>query len=101
MKKIKLILLVFIAFLISSIIACNSGNKKVNDENIDSSEIFISDNKEEYTDSIENTGGTELGNEYTAKYICPNHCNGSGSDKEGECPECEMELMENPSFNTE
>jgi hypothetical protein len=43
---------------------------------------------------------TELGVEYTAKYICPNHCKGSGSDKPGECenPDCGMELMENPNF---
>ncbi len=42
----------------------------------------------------------DLGIEYTSKFICPNHCKGSGSDKEGECsnPECGMELMENPNY---
>lgn len=41
-----------------------------------------------------------LGIEHTAKYICPNHCKGSGSDKAGVCKnsECGMELMENPNY---
>jgi hypothetical protein len=36
--------------------------------------------------------------EYTAKYICPDHCKGSGSDKPGVCVKCGMELIENPDF---
>ncbi len=37
----------------------------------------------------------ELGKEYTSKYICPNHCKGSGSDVFGTCPVCGMEYIEN------
>ncbi len=33
--------------------------------------------------------------EYTEKYICPMHCTGSGSVKEGNCNNCGMELIEN------
>ncbi len=36
--------------------------------------------------------------EYTSRYICPNHCPGSGSDKPGVCPVCGMELIENPDW---
>ena len=36
-----------------------------------------------------------LGKEYSAPYICPNHCSGSGSDEFGECPVCGMEYIEN------
>ena len=34
---------------------------------------------------------------YTAPYICPNHCKGSGSDKPGKCSVCGMELIKNPN----
>jgi len=33
--------------------------------------------------------------DFVAKYICPNHCEGSGALKEGVCKTCEMELIEN------
>ena len=35
--------------------------------------------------------------DYAAKYICPIPCPESGSDKPGECPNCDMELIENPN----
>lgn len=30
------------------------------------------------------------GKEFTSAYVCPMHCEGSGSDAEGECPVCGM-----------
>ena len=33
--------------------------------------------------------------EYTSDYICPMHCEGSGSDTTGNCPVCEMEYVKN------
>lgn len=30
------------------------------------------------------------GPEYTSAYICPMHCEGSGSDQPGNCPKCGM-----------
>lgn len=33
---------------------------------------------------------------YTAPYVCPNHCKGSGGKKPGNCPECGMEYIKNP-----
>jgi len=35
------------------------------------------------------------GKEYTSKYICPMHCNGSGSDTTGVCPDCGMDYVPN------
>ena len=102
MKKVKLIFISFITFSIFGIIACNSSEENTNEGNIDSTEVVISDNSEESVKSDENVNTqAELGNEYTAKYICPNHCKGSGSDKEGECSICEMELMENPGYEAQ
>lgn len=34
--------------------------------------------------------------EYTSTYICPMHCEGSGSDSAGICPICEMDYVQNP-----
>ncbi len=41
---------------------------------------------------------TKLGPEFTSAYICPMHCEGSGSDKAGKCPVCEMDLRANEDF---
>lgn len=30
------------------------------------------------------------GKEYTSAYVCPMHCEGSGSDQAGTCPACGM-----------
>lgn len=35
------------------------------------------------------------GKEYTAAYICPMYCKGSGSDKPGTCPACKMDYEKN------
>ena len=36
------------------------------------------------------------GIEYTSAYICPMHCDGSGSDQAGTCPVCGMDYVKNP-----
>lgn len=33
------------------------------------------------------------GKEYTSAYVCPMHCEGSGSDEAGECPVCGMDYV--------
>ncbi|MEO0733552.1 MAG: heavy metal-binding domain-containing protein [Bacteroidota bacterium] len=33
------------------------------------------------------------GKEYTSAYVCPMHCDGSGSDQAGECPVCGMDYV--------
>ena len=35
------------------------------------------------------------GKEYTSAYICPMHCDGSGSDEAGKCPVCGMDYVKN------
>jgi hypothetical protein len=37
----------------------------------------------------------EPGKEYTSAYVCPMHCEGSGSDSEGTCPKCGMDYVAN------
>lgn len=33
------------------------------------------------------------GKEYTSAYVCPMHCEGSGSDEMGKCPVCGMDYV--------
>ena len=33
--------------------------------------------------------------EYSSAYVCPMHCDGSGSDSAGTCPVCAMDYIEN------
>ena len=35
------------------------------------------------------------GPEYTSAYVCPMHCEGSGSDEPGKCPVCGMDYVAN------
>ncbi|BDS09436.1 heavy metal-binding domain-containing protein [Aureispira anguillae] len=55
---------------------------------------FEVDSSEHKTDQVEQTG-----KEYTAAYICPMHCEGSGSEKEGACPICGMDYVKNEQHN--
>jgi len=48
--------------------------------------------------SMEEGDMDKSGPEYTSRYICPMHCEGSGSDEPGECPVCGMAYEENPDY---
>jgi len=41
------------------------------------------------------------GPEYTSAYICPMHCEGSGSSEPGTCSVCKMELRPNSNFKAD
>jgi len=43
-------------------------------------------------------GADKQGPEYTSAYICPMHCEGSGSDEPGECPVCGMDYVKNENM---
>ena len=45
--------------------------------------------------SAQTENAEELGKEYTAAYVCPMHCEGSGSEEEGNCPKCGMAYVAN------
>jgi rubrerythrin len=49
--------------------------------------------KEESTQAEEEA--EKQGPEYTSAYICPMHCEGSGSEKPGTCPVCGMDYVKN------
>ena len=43
-----------------------------------------------------NKATDKSGPEYTAHWICPMHCKGSGSEQKGDCPTCGMAYVLNP-----
>ena len=50
---------------------------------------------------VKKVGKKALGNnskEYDSKYICTQHCDGSGSDAEGECPGCSSTYVLNENY---
>lgn len=47
----------------------------------------------EQTDHSHEGAAHGEGKAYTAAYVCPMHCEGSGSDSEGKCPVCNMDYV--------
>ena len=43
----------------------------------------------------------EQGKEYTSAYVCPMHCEGSGSEEAGECPVCGMDYVVNEDHQSD
>ena len=83
MKSLKFVLALMIFGLLSVGIYSCGGSKKTS-------------SKTEQTQDA-----TKQGKEYTSDYICPMHCEGSGSDKPGDCPVCGMEYKKNDKNDTE
>ncbi len=95
MKAVKLAAKLIAVISFTAFFACSSEQK--NDvQNADSLNVnskTVDSLNTENTKVIKETKPTD----YTAKYICPMHCPNSGSDKMGDCPNCGMELIENPT----
>ena len=90
----KTINLAFILFLFVSFFSCSSKNNNSNTEK----EAIIN---KKVNKTIVDTFVLEVKKEETYKtfqYICPQADKEGNSDKEGNCPICEMELIENPDF---
>ena len=52
-------------------------------------------------DHSEHQTSAEKGKEYTSAYVCPMHCEGSGSEEPGKCPVCEMDYVKNEEHSAE
>ena len=50
------------------------------------------DNASESTGNANSVAHGE-GSQYTAAYVCPMHCEGSGSNEAGKCPACGMDYV--------
>ncbi|MFT4565074.1 MAG: hypothetical protein ACJA1A_002651 [Saprospiraceae bacterium] len=84
MKSLKFIMTVMaFGLLTMSIYSCGGNNK-------------TDTTKTEQAEDV-----SKQGKEYTSNYICPMHCEESGSDKPGKCPVCGMDYKMNDKSNTE
>jgi rubrerythrin len=61
--------------------SCGDSASKASDENAES--------------QTEQKSEQQQGPEYTSAYICPMHCEGSGSEEPGTCPVCGMDYVKN------
>jgi len=78
MKNIKTIAAIIFLALTLSMVSCKDKVQESNkNEGVISEEI------------------AEQGKEYTSAYVCPMHCESSGSDEEGTCPTCGMTYVKN------
>ncbi len=61
-----------------------------------STALLIGSSVSSCTFTKEKTPASEqTGPEYTSAYVCPMHCEGSGSDEPGTCPVCNMDYVPN------
>ena len=78
MKKIKIFMLIpaflFLGIMISS--CGNSGKSKA-------------------------TQMEQQAKEYASSYVCPMHCEGSGSENSGNCPSCGMTYVKNEEHTSD
>lgn len=77
-------------------VACNNSENNPSSEKGESVEMH--DESHEGHDHSPQEASSEKdksGPEYTSKYICPMHCEGSGSEKPGKCPVCGMDYKAN------
>lgn len=68
------------------------GTEQHDDGEHDGEDGHDHDNHSHYGDS---TSVDMNSKEYASAYICPMHCEGSGSNAEGKCPVCGMDYVAN------
>lgn len=79
--------ILFCATLILGFIACGDSSHEGHGEDATHHEGAATDNSDGQI-MPENSGP-----EYTSTYICPMHCEGSGSEEAGTCPVCGMDYV--------
>ncbi len=108
MKKFNLITVMIVLFAVGFLAtSCGGGEAKTDGQEPAATEQ--TDAKSEQTEAkSETTEATEKdgeakgeegvdksGKEYTSAYVCPMHCEGSGSAEPGKCPKCGMDYVKN------
>ena len=92
-----------IMFAFAGIVACGE-KTEASDKGVESTEVSTEDTSDEATKEAMDTSkemNAEEGPEYTSRYICPMHCEGSGADEAGTCPVCGMDYVLNENFKAE
>ena len=97
MKFIKSIsVLTLLCCMALFVVSCGSGDS-ANDHEADHSHeetTHTHDDGTTHADHAHDEGGTAAahgeGAAFTSAYVCPMHCEDSGSEEEGKCPACGM-----------
>lgn len=91
MKIVRSLLSVgLLFFAVISMTSCGHSHGEGGDHSHGEETTETSDTAEEAADNT--------GKEYTSAYICPMHCEGSGSHEAGECPVCGMAYVANEDY---
>jgi hypothetical protein len=106
MKKLNIqfgLMAMFFAVLFLS--ACN--NASTADADSETTEVNEGEATEadavtegEATEATEGEADGQPGPEITSMYICPMHCDGSGSAEPGKCPACDMDYVFNAPYHS-
>lgn len=91
MKMLKILFV--LPFLALLFVACSGDNGDADSHQKDNMEMHDVDH-DGHQHATDNDA-EKTGPEYTSAYVCPMHCKGSGSDKPGKCPVCEMDYVKN------
>lgn len=83
----KLVFILMLGTALFSMVAC--GGQKQESGSMDS----MDHTHAEAGQSTDTTTVHGQGKEYTSAYVCPMHCEGSGSNEPGKCPVCGMEYV--------
>ena len=107
MKLVKLIMgFIFLICLSLSLNSCGGHSHEGGDHDHGQEQTEATTDSHSETDGHDHDGhdhdghdhdGTAAahgeGAEFTSAYVCPMHCKGSGSDKAGTCPVCNMDYV--------
>ncbi|MFT4900281.1 MAG: hypothetical protein ACI9U0_002083 [Flavobacteriales bacterium] len=75
MKTVKILLGILVVVVMLTVVSCKDAKKE----------------------DVTKTEQAEK-KEYASAYLCPMHCEGSGSDAKGECPTCGMSYVKNEDY---
>ncbi|KAA3636832.1 MAG: hypothetical protein DWQ02_07610 [Bacteroidetes bacterium] len=106
MKKFKIHFgMVAMFFAIMLLSACNNtASDNTEGDSTETTEVSEGESSEanagEATEASEGEADGKPGLEVTSMYICPMHCDGSGSSEPGKCPACEMDYVFNAPYHS-
>lgn len=97
MKNFRVIMVIAVFFAVGfAVTSCGGGNAHEAAEAAESTKTEMSDKKADMTEhKAEEKAADKTGKEYTSAYVCPMHCEGSGSAEPGKCPVCGMDYVKN------
>jgi rubrerythrin len=81
--------------------SCGTSSKKSNATDDSTATEMQMQNEDHSEHTMQMDALVKEGPEYTSKYVCPMHCEGSGSDTEGKCPVCGMTYVLNENYTEE